>query len=58
MPDKVPILFLSDSVSCTSGLGRITRDLATRLHNHHSDMFDVASVGYGAAGSRLVPFKE
>ena len=54
----IPILFLSDAVSCSSGLGRITRDLATRLHEHCGDVFDVASVGYGAAGSRKVPFKE
>jgi glycosyltransferase involved in cell wall biosynthesis len=54
----IPILFLSDAVSCSSGLGRITRDLATRLHEHCGDVFDVASAGYGAAGSRKVPFKE
>jgi glycosyltransferase involved in cell wall biosynthesis len=55
---KIPILFLSDAVSSTTGLGRITRDLAIRLHEHCSDVFDVASVGYGGAGSRKVPFHE
>lgn len=55
---KVPILFLSDAVSASSGLGRITRDLASRLHEHCSDVFDVASVGYGGPGSRSIPFKE
>ena len=55
---KVPILFLSDAVSASSGLGRITRDLATRLHHNCSDVFDVASVGYGGPGSRSVDFKE
>lgn len=54
---KTPILFLSDAVSCSSGLGRITRDLATRLHAHCSDVFDVASVGYGGSGSRSIPFR-
>jgi len=59
MDDKrTPILFLSDAVSCSSGLGRITRDLATRLHENCGDVFDVASVGYGAAGKRSVPFPE
>ena len=53
-----PILFLSDAVSCSSGLARITRDLATRLHANCSDAFEVASVGYGGPGSRDVPFKE
>jgi hypothetical protein len=27
----IPLLILSDSVTSTSGLGRITRDLATRI---------------------------
>lgn len=53
-----PILFLSDAVSCSSGLARITRDLATRLHANCSDAFEVASVGYGGPGSRDIPFKE
>ena len=53
-----PILFLSDAVSCSSGLARITRDLATRLHANCSDAFDVAAVGYGGPGSRDIPFKE
>jgi hypothetical protein len=55
---KTPILFLSDAVSASSGLGRITRDLATRLYEHCSDVFDVAAVGYGGTGSRSIPFKE
>ena len=55
---KTPILFLSDAVSSSSGLGRITRDLATRLHEHCSDVFDVATVGYGGQGLRSIPFKE
>ena len=53
-----PVLFLSDAVSCSSGLARITRDLATRLHENCSDAFDVASVGYGGPGRRDTPFKE
>ena len=56
--DRVPILILSDSPSCTSGLGRITRDLAMRLHSHCSDVFEVAVVGYGGPGSRRLPFRE
>jgi len=52
------ILFLSDSVSATSGLGRITRDLAIRVHEHLSDVYEVASVGYGGTGSVSIPFKE
>ena len=52
------LLFLSDAVSCSSGLGRITRDLALRVHQHLGDVFEVASVGYGGSGSVSIPFKE
>ena len=52
------ILFLSDSVSASSGLGRITRDLALRVHRHLGDIFEVATVGYGGPGSSSIPFKE
>lgn len=56
MPKK--ILFLSDAVSSTSGLGRITRDLALRVHQHMGDVYEVATVGYGGPGSSAIPFKE
>ena len=52
------LLFLSDAVSSTSGLGRITRDLALRVHKHLGDVFEVAAVGYGGSGSVTIPFKE
>jgi glycosyltransferase involved in cell wall biosynthesis len=52
------ILFLSDAVSSTSGLARITRDLALRVNYHLDDIFEVASVGYGSPGSASIPFKE
>jgi glycosyltransferase involved in cell wall biosynthesis len=52
----IPLLILSDDPSCSSGLGRITRDLALRIHEHLSDVFEVATVGYGGAGSRKLPF--
>ena len=45
-----PLLIVSDSVSCTSGLGRITRDLATRIHSQMPE-FRVATCGYGGPGS-------
>ena len=52
------ILFLSDAVSSTSGLGRITRDLSLRVHQHMSDVYEVAAVGYGGTGTTSIPFKE
>lgn len=51
-------MILSDSPSCASGLGRITRDLATRLHEHCSDVFEVATVGYGGTGNPDLKFRE
>lgn len=53
---SVPLLLLSDSASGTSGLGRICRDLALRIHEHMSDVFDVAVFGYGAPPSEELPF--
>jgi glycosyltransferase involved in cell wall biosynthesis len=55
---QTPILFISDSVSCSSGLGRITRDLATRLNEYCSDIFRVGTFGYGGPGSRTLPFQQ
>jgi glycosyltransferase involved in cell wall biosynthesis len=52
------LLVLSDAVSASSGLARIARDLALRVHQNLSDVFDVASVGYGGTGSASIPFKE
>jgi glycosyltransferase involved in cell wall biosynthesis len=53
-----PLLILSDSPSSTTGLGRICRDLATRLHKHCSDIFRVATLGYGGPGSSKLPFQQ
>lgn len=55
---RIPLLILSDSPSCTSGLGRITRDLATRIHENLGDTFRVATLGYGAPGSSKLPFQQ
>lgn len=55
---KVPMLWLSDSPSCTSGLGRITRDVCTRIAENLSDVFDIATLGYGGTGNKKLPFKE
>src|SRR5207247_5428647 len=55
---KIPLLIFSDSVSGPSGLARIARDLATRVAEHMPDVFRVASIGYGAAGSSKLPFTQ
>jgi glycosyltransferase involved in cell wall biosynthesis len=46
-----PLLVVSDAISGTSGLARITRDLTTRIHANLSDVYDLAVAGYGGCGS-------
>lgn len=58
MSEKKRILFLSDAVAGSSGLSRITRDLATRVHNNLGDLYEVASVGYGSPGSSKFGFHQ
>ena len=55
---KKPLLFISDSISTNTGLARITRDLATRVHDHLGDVFRVGTAGYGGPGSRRFPFQQ
>lgn len=60
MPDKppVPLLILSDAPSSGTGLGRITKELATRIHIYMGDACRVATLGYGGPGSRELPFPQ
>ena len=53
---KPKIIIFSDHPAANSGLARITRDLATRLYKDGE--FDVATLGYGAAGSSKLPFPQ
>jgi glycosyltransferase involved in cell wall biosynthesis len=55
---KQPLLFVSDAISSNSGLARITRDLATRVHNHLGDIYRVGTAGYGGPGSRCFPWPD
>ena len=52
MLEKKKILIVSDAISGTSGLARISRDLATRIHSNLSDVYEIACAGYGSPGSR------
>ena len=54
----VPLLIFSDAVSAPTGLARITRDLASRIHANLSDVFRVATIGYGGAGSSKFPWTQ
>ena len=58
MPEKTPLLILSDAVSATSGLARIARDLSTRIHENLSDVYRLGVAGYGSSGSRKFPFPQ
>jgi len=53
-----PILIFSDHPACPTGLARITRDLAFRIHHEMKGEVDVATLGYGAAGSIHLPFHQ
>jgi hypothetical protein len=56
MPKPVPILLLSDSPDGVSGLGRITRDLASLLCT--MPQFRVGTLGLGGTGSRHLPWSQ
>jgi glycosyltransferase involved in cell wall biosynthesis len=51
-----PLLILSDSVTAGTGLGRIARDLATRIATLPE--FRVGTIGYGGTYSRALPFPQ
>lgn len=53
---KIPLLILSDAPSSSSGLGRICRDLALGIHHNLSDLYEVATLGYGGSGDKSLPF--
>jgi len=53
----IPILIISDAPTAGSGLGRITRDLATRIAQCLPE-FRVATLGYGGTSTRTLPFHQ
>ena len=58
MDDRTPILFLGDSISGNTGLGRIHRDVALRTQKHFGDVLDVASIGLGAPPSDTIALRQ
>jgi len=58
MPEKIPLMIWSDAVSAPSGLARITRDIASRVHEHMADVFDVCTIGYGGSSSSKFPWHQ
>jgi glycosyltransferase involved in cell wall biosynthesis len=55
--ERTPILILSDAVTAGTGLARIARDLATRIHAHLPE-FRVGSLGYGGSYSSRLGFPQ
>src|SRR6266851_235022 len=53
-----PLLIISDAPTSGTGLGRITRDLATRIATCLPDVFRIATLGYGGPYSRQLPFHQ
>ena len=53
---KPKIVLFGDHPAANSGLARIHRDLATRLHADGE--FDVCSLGYGHCGSSNLPWQQ
>jgi glycosyltransferase involved in cell wall biosynthesis len=54
----IPFLILSDAPTSGTGLGRITRDLASRISLHMSDVLEVGTLGYGGSYSKALPFSQ
>ena len=58
MAKPVPLLIISDAPSSGTGLGRICRDIASRVHTHMKDVYRVATLGYGGPGTREFGFPQ
>lgn len=56
MLQKIKLAILSDAPTAGTGLGRITRDLASRIAINMSDVFDTCTIGYGGISSIHLPF--
>ena len=53
-----PFLIVSDAITGPTGLGRVTRELAVRIHDQLSDVFEVGVCGYGGTYSKKFPFSQ
>ena len=59
MSDKrTPLLIVSDSVTSYTGFGRVTRELAIRIHSELSDVIRLGTAGYGGNTSRAFPWQQ
>ena len=53
-----PLLIISDAITGPTGLGRITREVAVRIHEHLADVYRVGVCGYGGTTSRQFTFAQ
>jgi glycosyltransferase involved in cell wall biosynthesis len=53
-----PVLIIGDSVSSSTGLGRIVAEIAERADATLKDVCRIATLGYGGAGSRRFKFPQ
>lgn len=54
----IPILLMSDNCASSTGLARITRELALRIHANLSETFELATYGLGGVASRRFPWPQ
>jgi len=54
----IPLLIISDAVTAPTGLARITRDIAVRVHKHLPDVFRLGTLGYGGHFSSKLGFPQ
>jgi glycosyltransferase involved in cell wall biosynthesis len=52
------LIIISDAPTSPTGLGRITRELAVRIHEDMRDDFEVAVFGFGGTRSRKLHFEQ
>jgi glycosyltransferase involved in cell wall biosynthesis len=55
---KIPILFWTDAPDHHTGLARICRDLAGRVHHHLGEVFRVGTLGFFGKGSARLPWTQ
>jgi glycosyltransferase involved in cell wall biosynthesis len=54
----VKLMVISDAPTSSTGLGRITRELCERIHEHLGETFDLATFGYGGTFSSKFPWRQ
>ncbi len=58
MTQEKNLLIVTDSISGSSGLARIGRDLSARIHEHLSDVYRLGTAGWGGVGSSKFPWMQ